>query len=95
MPGDTFTVGDLRLDVLSPDRCWADTDSDTNNDSLVILLRHGDDSFLMGGEPEEPAQQVLLDERVAAARATAEGAAPRRGDVAPGVLPGGRLPSSR
>jgi competence protein ComEC len=59
--GDTFAVGDVRLDVLSPDRCWADTNSDANNDSLVILLRHGEDTFLMGGEPEEPAQQLLLD----------------------------------
>jgi len=62
--GDSITVGDVRLDVLSPDRCWANTDSDANNDSLVILLRHGGDSFLMGGEPEEPAQQLLLDRHV-------------------------------
>ena len=62
--GDSITVGDVRLDVLSPDRCWANTDSDANNDSLVILLRHGGDSFLMGGEPEEPAQQLLLDKQV-------------------------------
>ena len=40
--GDSITVGDVRLDVLSPDRCWANTDSDANNDSLVILLRHGE-----------------------------------------------------
>jgi competence protein ComEC len=59
--GDSFTVGDVRLDVLSPDRCWSNTNSDANNDSLVILFRHGEDSFLMGGEPEEPAQQLLLD----------------------------------
>jgi competence protein ComEC len=62
--GDSITVGDIRLDVLSPDRCWANTDSDANNDSLVILLRHGEDSFLMGGEPEEPAQQLLLDRQM-------------------------------
>jgi competence protein ComEC len=62
--GDAVTVGDVRLDVLSPDRCWANTNSDANNDSLVILLRHGEDSFLMGGEPEQPAQQVLLDRHV-------------------------------
>ncbi|MEO8423624.1 MAG: DNA internalization-related competence protein ComEC/Rec2 [Actinomycetota bacterium] len=60
--GDSITVGDLRLDVLSPDRCWMDTDSDANNDSLVILLRYGEHTLLFGGEPEEPAQQVLLDE---------------------------------
>jgi competence protein ComEC len=60
--GDTFTVGDVRLDVLSPDRCWVDTNSDPNNDSLVILLTYRQDSVLLGGEPEEPAQQQLLDE---------------------------------
>ena len=47
---------------MSPDRCWTNTNSDANNDSLVILLRHGEDTLLMGGEPEEPAQQLLLDE---------------------------------
>jgi competence protein ComEC len=61
--GDSITVGDIRLDVLSPDRCWANTDSDANNDSLVILLRHGGDSFLMGGEPEGGARRSL-DEQV-------------------------------
>ncbi len=60
--GDAFTVGDVQLDVLSPDRCWVGTNSDANNDSLVILLRHGADTVLLGGEPEQPAQQVLLDE---------------------------------
>ncbi len=60
--GDEIDVGDVRLDVLSPDRCWAGTNSDPNNDSLVILLQHGSDTVLLGGEPEQPAQQVLLDE---------------------------------
>ncbi|MEP7060025.1 MAG: DNA internalization-related competence protein ComEC/Rec2 [Actinomycetota bacterium] len=60
--GDTFTVGDVRLDVLSPDRCWVETNSDPNNDSLVVLLTYRQDTVLLGGEPEEPAQQQLLDE---------------------------------
>ena len=60
--GDTFTVGDVRLDVLSPDRCWISTNSDPNNDSLVVLLTYHDDTVLLGGEPEGPAQQQLLDE---------------------------------
>jgi competence protein ComEC len=61
--GDTFTVGAVRLDVLSPDRCWIDTNSDPNNDSLVILLSYREDTVLFGGEPEQPAQQQMLDER--------------------------------
>ena len=60
--GDSFTVGDLRLDVMSPDRCWTGTNSDPNNDSLVIMLHYREDTVLFGGEPEQPAQQVLLDE---------------------------------
>ena len=60
--GQTFAVGDVRLDVLSPDRCWIDTNSDPNNDSLVILLSYREDTVLFGGEPEQPAQQELLDE---------------------------------
>jgi competence protein ComEC len=60
--GQTISVGDVSLDVLSPDRCWTGTNSDANNDSLVILLRYREDTVLLGGEPEQPAQQVLLDE---------------------------------
>src|SRR5207237_4895041 len=36
--GDVLVVGDLRFDVLSPDRCWHGTNSDPNTDSLVLLL---------------------------------------------------------
>src|SRR5262245_23500716 len=59
--GDTVTVGDLTFDVLSPDRCWVDSHSDPNNDSLVLLLRDGPDSMLFTGDAEREAQQVLLD----------------------------------
>ena len=55
-------VGDLRLDVLSPESCWAGTESDTNNDSLVIKVTYREDTALMGAEPEEPAQQLLVDD---------------------------------
>jgi competence protein ComEC len=59
--GDTVTVGDLMFDVLSPDRCWVDSHSDPNNDSLVLLLQDGSDSMLFTGDAEREAQQVLLD----------------------------------
>jgi competence protein ComEC len=58
--GDVFTVGDLRIDVLSPDRCWEGTESDTNNDALVLRVTLGDAVVLFATEPEEPAQEVLL-----------------------------------
>lgn len=60
--GDELTVGDLRFDVLSPDRCWNGTNSDPNNDSLVMMVHDGEDTVLMSGEPEREAQQVMLDD---------------------------------
>ncbi len=62
--GDVLVVGDVRLDVLSPDRCWHDTESDTNNDAIVLRASLGEDTVLFATEPEEPAQQVLLDDGV-------------------------------
>jgi competence protein ComEC len=60
--GDVYTVGSLRLEVLSPDRCWSGTNSDPNNDSIVLLVTYREDTLLMGGEPEAEAQQVMIDE---------------------------------
>jgi competence protein ComEC len=59
--GDAVVVGDLRLDILSPDRCWRSTNSDPNNDSIVILLRHREATVLFANEPEGAAQQAMLD----------------------------------
>jgi competence protein ComEC len=59
--GDAFTVGSLRLVILSPDRCWRGTESDANNDSLVILASYREDTVLFAAEPEEPAQAWLLE----------------------------------
>jgi competence protein ComEC len=60
--GDVLGVGDVRLEILSPDRCWSGTESDANNDAIVVRASIGEDSVLLAAEPEEPAQQVLLDE---------------------------------
>jgi len=62
--GDTWRVGDLSLEILSPDRCWSGTHSDPNNDSLVILLTYLEDSVLFANEPEADAQQSMLDRHV-------------------------------
>ena len=59
--GSSYTVGDLRLDILSPNECWTGTESDTNNDAIVVRLSRGDDVVLFATEPEEPAQEWLLD----------------------------------
>lgn len=59
--GDTFWLGTLRLDVLSPDRCWTGTESDTNNDAIVIRATYEEHVVLIATEPEEPAQGWLLE----------------------------------
>jgi competence protein ComEC len=59
--GETLWVGDLRVDVLSPDRCWEGTDSDANNDALVLRISIGGDVVLIASECEEPAQTWLLE----------------------------------
>jgi len=59
--GDALTIGDVHLDVLSPSRCFTGTESDPNNDALVIMIEHGEDRILFATEPEEPAQQEMLD----------------------------------
>jgi competence protein ComEC len=64
--GETFVVGDVRLDVLSPHECYTGTESDTNNDALVIRLSRGDDVVLLATEPEEPAQEWLLEQHAEA-----------------------------
>lgn len=62
--GDRFEVGDVVVEILSPDRCWSGTESDANNDAIVLRASIGQDSILFATEPEEPAQQVLLDSGV-------------------------------
>ena len=59
--GDTWRVGDITLRFLSPDRCWHGTNSDPNNDSLVILLAHREDTVLFANEPEADAQKAMLE----------------------------------
>ena len=59
--GATFDVGDVHLEVLSPRECWSGTESDTNNDALVLMASLGDDTVLFATEPEEPAQEWLLE----------------------------------
>lgn len=58
--GDSFALGRLRLDVLSPDRCWTGTESDANNDALVLRATYLESVALIATEPEEPAQEWLI-----------------------------------
>jgi competence protein ComEC len=54
-------VGDLRLEVLGPATCFRGTESDPNNDSLVLRMVYGRASILFTGDAEKPAQQQLLE----------------------------------
>ncbi|MFB3737657.1 MAG: DNA internalization-related competence protein ComEC/Rec2 [Candidatus Velamenicoccus archaeovorus] len=60
--GDRIRVGDLLLEVLAPEACFSGTDSDPNNDSLVIRLARGDDVVLFAGDAEIPSQELLVEE---------------------------------
>jgi competence protein ComEC len=59
--GQTLSVGDLRLEVLAPESCWEGTESDANNDSLVIVASIAEDTVLLAGDAEQPAQELLLE----------------------------------
>jgi competence protein ComEC len=62
-PGTVLIVGDVRVEVLGPDRCFVGTESDANNDSLVLRVSLGSSSVLFSGDAEQPAQEVLLEKR--------------------------------
>ena len=58
--GTSFRLADVRVDVLGPESCFRGTDSDPNNDSLVLRVSSGSASILFPGDAEEPAQEDLL-----------------------------------
>lgn len=58
--GAVIHVADLRVSVLGPDRCWAGTESDENNDSLVLRIEADASTLLFSGDAEEPAQEDLI-----------------------------------
>ncbi|BDF59207.1 hypothetical protein CE91St36_20240 [Christensenellaceae bacterium] len=55
--GDTFTVGGIDFTVLNPQDKTYD---DTNNSSIVLLVRYGNTSFLLSGDAEEEAIADML-----------------------------------
>ena len=60
-PGDRMTVGAATLRVLGPAREFTGTDSDPNNDSLVIMADIAGTRILLTGDIEIEAQQALLN----------------------------------
>lgn len=59
--GTRWTSGELTLEVLGPAGAFAGTDSDENNDSVVVRGTVHGVRILMTGDIEPPAQQQLLD----------------------------------
>ncbi|MHB1001857.1 MAG: ComEC/Rec2 family competence protein [Armatimonadota bacterium] len=50
--GYTEKIGDVRIDVLAPVRIITGTDSDANNNCLVLRITYGSVSFLLPGDME-------------------------------------------
>lgn len=58
--GSSWTVGDLMLTVIGPTRSFSGTESDPNNNSVVVMAHHDGVRMLMTGDVERPAQSALL-----------------------------------
>ena len=54
--GETFLLGSAACEILA-----VNTESDTNNTSIVLRITYGESSFLFTGDAERPVEQVLLD----------------------------------
>jgi len=59
-PGTVLHVGDVSLDVLGPERCFTGTNSDPNNDSMILRVSEGWATVLFPGDAEQPSQTDLL-----------------------------------
>lgn len=56
--GDIYSFGDASFTVLAPVRQY----SDNNNNSIVIKMTHGENTFLFTGDAEEEAEMDILAE---------------------------------
>jgi competence protein ComEC len=54
--GDTYSLGSAEFTILGPQKSY----SDANNNSIVLLLTHGENKFLFVGDAGEEAEQDLL-----------------------------------
>ena len=57
--GFSENFGDVRVDVLGPAKLLKNTDSDANNNGLVLLVTYGDISFLITGDMEMEERRTL------------------------------------
>ncbi|WP_455594363.1 ComEC/Rec2 family competence protein [Cloacibacillus porcorum] len=57
--GFSENFGDVRVDVLGPAKLLKNTDSDANNNGLVLLVTYGGISFLITGDMEMEERRTL------------------------------------
>lgn len=55
--GDTYAIGDLDIEILSP----TSLTGDLNDDSIVMKLTYGDVSFLFTGDAEKGAEALMVN----------------------------------
>lgn len=55
-PGDTFWLGDAKVEVMAPLKKY----EDNNNNSIVLMVEHGENRFLFTGDAEEEAEEDML-----------------------------------
>ena len=91
--GDVFNVGDLTASVIAPLTVLHGTDSDPNNDSLVLRVVLPTVSLLLTGDMEQVAQQQLLASGARLDADVRQGAASRL--TQPGLRAAGRDRSLR
>ena len=80
-PGEVLRVGDVTMQMLGPEHCAHGTDSDPNNDSIVLRLSDGPDTVLFPGDAEVEEQTEVLRDRGAMLSATVLKAPHHGGDT--------------
>jgi competence protein ComEC len=60
-PGIRWASAELSLTVVGPAKAFVGTDSDPNNDSVVLMAERSGEKMLMTGDIEIEAQQALLN----------------------------------
>jgi len=63
-PGLHWESGQLGLTILGPKKEFHATDSDPNNDSLVVMAESDNERILLTGDVEVEAQQALLNAKI-------------------------------
>ena len=63
--GTSFLLSDVSVQVLGPERCFDGTNSDPNNDSLVLRVVVAGSAVLFPGDAEQPNQANLLRDEIA------------------------------